>query len=331
MPESKRRDREVVKTRYSKKDPVIGGKTIKRTDRNKSPDERKLGRVRTTTTVPDTRYRSTDDIFNDVVAKWKSRAWKTVGGAGILSGLYGGLSSEPMQELYADTAKRFPRLANIFSDSVSAEENDGSGLQFQQSTQEELDAFMEELRKEQAATKNNELEDKDEMSLQTLQNEIVDEDRGRAGITSDPLDMARMGFAIAGARSIPELSQGLYGLATDIQGRRVEDKKLEMEGDIAIATIQQLKAQANLYEQQGKYAAAGELNNLARQYSTMLTPLMQQVMMGNEEAKIQMQDIIDSMNDVLSRSKRELGIEVNPDDKQARQDRSAINQATVSP
>lgn len=51
---------------------------------------------------------------------------------------------------------------------------------------------MEELRKEQAATKNNELEDKDEMSLQTLQNEIVDEDRGRAGITSDPLDMARM-------------------------------------------------------------------------------------------------------------------------------------------
>ena len=112
----------------------------------------------------------------------------------------------------------------LFSDSVSAEENDGSGLQFQQSTQEELDAFMEELRKEQAATKNNELEDKDEMSLQTLQNEIVDEDRGRAGITSDPLDMARMGFAIAGARSIPELSQGLYGLATDIQGRRVEDK-----------------------------------------------------------------------------------------------------------
>ena len=53
--------------------------------------------------------------------------------------------------------------------------------------------------------------------------------------------------------------------------------------------------------------------------------------MGNEEAKIQMQEIIDSMNDVLSRSKRELGIEVNPDDKQARQDQSAINQATVSP
>ena len=119
---------------------------------------------------------------------------------------------------------------------------------------------------------------------------------GKSEASFDPLDMARMGFALMGARDTSELASGLSGITEDIQSRRREQPLID-------AQLNEIKAKVNYYNSQGEYNKADQIsqlaNNLAQQIEAMM---LTNDMEGASQAAIRLGQI----NNELS---IELGIE----------------------
>tara|TARA_R100000655_G_scaffold4403_6_gene14160 strand:+ start:1319 stop:2527 length:1209 start_codon:yes stop_codon:yes gene_type:complete len=104
-------------------------------------------------------------------------------------------------------------------------------------------------------------------------------DRGIGAISRDteasidPFDMARMGFALMGARDTSELAKGLSGIAEDIQSRRKEAPLLK-------AQMEEIQAKVNYYNAQGQYGLADQLYKLASSLSAQISALLET---GNAE------------------------------------------------
>jgi len=89
----------------------------------------------------------------------------------------------------------------------------------------------------------------------------------------DPFDMARMGFALMGARDTSELAKGLSGIAEDIQTRR-------REAPLVKAQLAEIQAKVNYYNSQGQYGLADQLYKLASSLSAQISALLET---GNAE------------------------------------------------
>jgi len=127
----------------------------------------------------------------------------------------------------------------------------------------------------------------------------------------DPYDMARMGFALMGARDTSELAKGLSGIASDIQTRKREAPLVE-------AQLQEIQAKVNYYNSQGEYNKADQLYKLASTLSAQITAMMESNnIAGATEAAKRLAEV----NNAYS---LELGIEASQ-----QSDASAIDAATV--
>tara|TARA_Y100000592_G_scaffold21481_1_gene33141 strand:- start:4731 stop:5975 length:1245 start_codon:yes stop_codon:yes gene_type:complete len=89
----------------------------------------------------------------------------------------------------------------------------------------------------------------------------------------DPFDMARMGFALMGARDTSELAKGLGSIAEDIQTRR-------REAPLVKAQLAEIQAKVNYYNSQGQYGLADQLYKLASSLSAQISALLET---GNAE------------------------------------------------
>ena len=112
----------------------------------------------------------------------------------------------------------------------------------------------------------------------------------------DPLDMARMGFALMGARDTSELASGLSGITEDIQSRRREQPLID-------AQLKELEAKVNYYNSQGEYNKADQIAKLA---STLATQIEAMLQIGDMEGASEAAQRLGQINNELS---RELGIE----------------------
>jgi len=127
----------------------------------------------------------------------------------------------------------------------------------------------------------------------------------------DPYDMARMGFALMGARDTSELAKGLSGISKDIQTRKREAPLVE-------AQLQEIQAKVNYYNSQGEYNKADQLYKLASTLSAQITAMMESNnIAGATEAAKRLAEV----NNAYS---LELGIEPSQ-----QSDASAIDAATV--
>ncbi|WP_340158378.1 hypothetical protein [uncultured Maribacter sp.] len=83
----------------------------------------------------------------------------------------------------------------------------------------------------------------------------------------DPLDMARMGFALMGARDTSELASGLGGITEDIQSRRRAQPLID-------AQLDEIKSKVNYYNSQGEYNKADQIAKLAGTLATQIEAMM---------------------------------------------------------
>ena len=125
-------------------------------------------------------------------------------------------------------------------------------------------------------------------------------DRGIGAISRDteasidPFDMARMGFALMGARDTSELAKGLGSIAEDIQTRR-------REAPLVKAQLAELQAKVNYYNNQGQYGLADQLYKIASTLSAQYSALY--------EAGQDTSSVVKQLMEVNKRYADELGIE----------------------
>ena len=127
----------------------------------------------------------------------------------------------------------------------------------------------------------------------------------------DSLDMARMGFALMGARDTSELASGLSGITEDIQSRRREQPLID-------AQLNEIKAKVNYYNSQGEYNKADQISQLASNLAEQIEAML---LTGDLQGAAEAAKRLAEINNELS---IELGIAQT---KQS--DASAINAAIV--
>jgi len=122
---------------------------------------------------------------------------------------------------------------------------------------------------------------------------------GKSEASFDPLDMARMGFALMGARDTSELASGLSGITEDIQSRRRAQPLID-------AQIKELQSKIESYEATGQYALADQLYKIASTLSAQYGALF--------DAGQDTSSVVEQLMEVNKRYSEELGIE-SPSEK----------------
>lgn len=145
----------------------------------------------------------------------------------------------------------------------------------------------------------------DESLTSRQQIEEISQDIPESNLSfGDPLDLARIGFAVAGAKSPRELSSSLGALASDIQERRRTDRSLQLSEELQ-------QAQLDLAKENLAYLPTDRLAQQANLIIQTIEALNQSVREGTympDEAQPRLEQLYSSLNNLYASA---FGIDMN--------------------